>query len=185
MPTNKTNNFRLFEQEKERTNPMVATLADRLIEIRKKNIAASMSDFEGSAHKLQKVKTVNGVDFIDDARSTNINAVWYSLSSMTKPTVLITNLDDVQKISDDLIEKVEEKVKCIVLQGVYNTDVFARFSELQVPVYGEMNMEDAVSQAYYLCERGYAVLFAPGMAGTVGISYREKGEQFQNAVAQL
>lgn len=185
MPTNKTNSFRLFEQEKEHANPMVATLADRLIEIRKKNIASSMSDFEGSAHKLQRVKTVNNVDFIDDARSTNTNSVWYSLQSMTKPTILITNINEVSKVTDDLMDIISEKVKAVVLQGVYNMDVYNCFSDLQIPVYAEMSMEDAVSQAFYACDRGYVVLFAPGMAGTTGISYREKGEQFQNAVAQL
>ncbi len=185
MPTNKTNSFRLFEQERDRSNPMVATLADRLIEIRKKNIAASLSDFEGSAHKLQKVKTLQRVDFVDDARSTNPNSVWFSLQSMTKPTVWITNIDKVENITDELLEEVGEKVKCVVMQGVYNTDVYDRFAELGLPVYVEMNMEDAVSQAFYACDGGYTVLFAPGAAATQGLSYREKGQQFQNAVAQL
>ncbi|MBP5206506.1 MAG: hypothetical protein J6Z44_06935, partial [Bacteroidales bacterium] len=75
MASSKNNSFRLFEQEREYANPMVATLANRLIDIRKKDLAASLSDFEVSAHKLQKVKTLNQNDFIDDARSTNTNSV--------------------------------------------------------------------------------------------------------------
>ena len=46
MPTQKTNSFSLFEREREKDNPMVATLASRLVNIRKKNIAASLSDFD-------------------------------------------------------------------------------------------------------------------------------------------
>jgi UDP-N-acetylmuramoylalanine--D-glutamate ligase len=185
MASSKNNSFRLFEQEREYANPMVATLANRLIDIRKKDLAASLSDFEGSAHKLQKVKTLNQIDFIDDARSTNTNSVWYSLQSMTKPVIWISNVDNAEKITNDLMDQIGEKVKCVVLQGVYNTDVYDRLAELGIPVYVEMNMEDAVSQAYYACDKGYAVLYAPGAAGTNGISYREKGDQFQNAVAQL
>ena len=63
MPTQKTNSFSLFEREREKDNPMVATWASRLVNIRKKNIAASLSDFEGSSHKLERVKTINTIDF--------------------------------------------------------------------------------------------------------------------------
>jgi UDP-N-acetylmuramoylalanine-D-glutamate ligase len=104
---------------------------------------------------------------------------------MTKPVIWISNVDNAEKITNDLMDQIGEKVKCVVLQGVYNTDVYDRLAELGIPVYVEMNMEDAVSQAYYACDKGYAVLYAPGVAGTNGISYREKGDQFQNAVAQL
>lgn len=185
MPTNKTNNFRMFEQEREHANPMVATLSAHLINIRQKNIAASLSDFEGSSHKLETVKTINNVDFIDDSRSTNTNAVWYSIQSMKKPTIWITNIDSVDKISDALMEVVREKVKAVVVQGVYNSEVYEHLASLGIPVMVEMNLEDAVCQAYYACDKGYAVLFSPGVNGTASQTYRERGDKFQEAVAQL
>lgn len=185
MPTNKTNNFTLFEQERETANPMVATLASRLVNIRKKNIAASLSDFEGSSHKLERVKTINNISFIDDSRSTNITAVWYALQSMTKPTVWITNLDNVENFTEDLEKLIGEKVKAIVLQGVYNTEVYGYLTSFGIPVYVEMNIEDAVRQAYYACDSNYAVLFSPGVNGTAQQTYRERGDKFQEAVGQL
>lgn len=175
----------MFELEKERANPMVATISQHLINIRKKNIASSLSDFEGSAHKLEHVKTLNNIDFIDDARSTNINSVWYSIQSMKKPTVWITNINDVHKISDDLMSVIAEKVKVIVLQGVYNSEVYESLASLEIPVIVEISLEDAVRQAFYASDKGYVVLFAPGVAGTTNQTYREKGEKFQEAVAQL
>lgn len=185
MPTNKTNNFNLFEKEREYANPMVATITERLVNIRKKNIAASLSDFEGSAHKLEHVKTLNQIDFIDDARSVNANSVWFALQSMTKPTVWINNISSVERITDDIMEVAKEKVKAIVMQGVYNTEVYDYFSALGVPVFVEMNLEDAVSQAFYACDNGYAVLYSPGEKGMMQESYRERGEKFQEAVGQL
>lgn len=185
MPTNKTNNFRMFDQERERANPMVATLSQHLINIRKKNIAASLSDFEGSGHKLEHIKTINNVDFIDDSRSTNVNAVWYALQSMKKPTVWITNIDDVEKITDSLRDVISEHVKAIVLLGVYNSELYQELASLDIPVMVEMGLEDAVRQAFYACDKGYAVLFSPGVNGTPNQTYREKGDKFQEAVAQL
>ena len=185
MPTNKTNNFNLFEKEREYANPMVASITDHLVNLRKKNIAASLSDFEGSAHKLEHVKTLRRVDFIDDARSVNANSVWFALQSMTKPTIWINNISSPDRITDDVMDLVQEKVKAIVLQGVYNTDVYDRFSSLGIPVFVEMNLEDAVSQAFYAAEGGYAVLYSPGEKSLSQDSYRERGEKFQEAVGQL
>ncbi len=185
MATNKTNSFSLFEQEQERANPMVASITSHLVSIRKKNIAASLSDFEGSAHKLEHVKTLNGIEFINDARSTNITSVWFALQNMTKPVVWIMNIDDTEKVTDDLVDTIREKVKCIVMQGVYNTEGYNFFASLDIPVFVEMNMEDAVRQAYYAGDNGYAVLFSPGVNGNAQMTYRERGNRFKSAVGQL
>ena len=185
MSTKKTNSFRLFEQARETSNPRVGTLSEQLIRLRQKNIAESLSDFEGSAHKLEHVKSFAGVDFIDDARSTNANAVWYSLQSMTRPTVWITNIDTPEVLNDDILAEVREKVKEVVLQGVYNIDVYQKIAELEVPVMMTMSMEDAVNHAFYACRRGDAVLYAPGIHGNSQITYRERGDRFKASVAQL
>lgn len=185
MPTNRSNNFSLFEQERERANPMVANLTNHLVNIRKKNIAASLSDFEGSAHKLEYVKSIKNVDFIDDSRSTNVTSVWYALQSMTKPTIWITSIDKVALINEDLEKQILEKVKAIVLQGVYNTETKEYFRSLNIPVHSLMNIEDAVSQAFYASESGYVVLFSPGVNGTAQMTYRERGDKFKESVGQL
>jgi len=184
MATNKSNSFNLFEQEREKANPLVATLNSRLVNLRKKNIAESMSDFAGNAHKLEHVKTISSIEFIDDSNSKNANAVWYSLSSMTKPTIWIASIDKADAITDALLEEASDKVKAIVLQGVYSAEVYERLASLEVPIYIEMNIEDAVRQAFYACEKNYVVLFSPG-ADSTSLTYRERGRKFQEAVAQL
>lgn len=182
--SNKSNSFSLFEQEREKANPLVATLNSRLVNLRKKNIADSMSDFAGNAHKLEHIKTINSIEFIDDAYSKNANAVWFSLSSMSKPTVWIACIDSVESLTDSLMNEVSEKVKAIVLQGVYNADVYNHLTSLEIPVFIEMNIEDAVRQAFYACDKNYTVLYSPGNDNS-NIPYREKGRKFQEAVAQL
>lgn len=184
MPTNRTNNFKLFEQEREKTNPLVATLANRLVNIRNKNIAESLSDFGGISHKLENFKTINTIDFIDDASSKNANAAWFSIQSMSKPTVWITCIDKVESLTDALMNQVAEKVKAIVLQGVYNADVYDYLSELNIPIFIEMNIEDAVRQAFYACDKNYVVLYSPGNSSNA-VTYRERGRKFQEAVGQL
>ena len=185
MPTKKTNSFRLFEQARETANPRVGTLSEQLIKLRQRNIAESLADFEGNAHKLEHVKSFSGVDFVDDARSTTANAVWYSLQSRTKPTVWITNIDTLDALTDDVLTEVKLKVKEVVLQGVYNIDVYQKLAELGVPVMMTMSMEDAVNHAFYSCQKGDMVLYAPGIHGNGQVTYRERGDRFKAAVAQL
>ena len=185
MPTKKNNSFRLFEQARETSHPRVGTLSDQLIRLRQKNIAESLSDFEGSAHKLEHIKSFSGVDFVDDARSNTSNAVWFSLQSMTKPTVWITNIDSPELLTDDILTQVEEKVKEVVLQGVYNIDVYQKIAEKKIPVMMTMSMEDAVNHAFYACQKGDLVLYAPGVHGNGQVTYRERGDRFKAAVAQL
>ena len=185
MPTHKSNSFKAFEAERERSNPMVATLASRLVDIRKRNIAECLSDIEGSAHKLELVKTFNGIDFIDDAHANNVNAVWLSLDNMTKPCIWINQINDPDLITDELKKIMSEKVKAVILQSVYNREVYVRFAETGIPIFTEMNMEDAVRQAFYACEKNYAVLYSPGVKGPNQMTIREMGAKFQAAVAQL
>ncbi|MBR4134897.1 MAG: hypothetical protein IKU03_00580 [Bacteroidales bacterium] len=181
MANNKTNNFKIFELEQEFNNPMVASVNERLIEIRKRNIAQQLAAFQGCGHKLEQVKTLSGIEFIDDASSTNPDATWFSLQRMNKPTVWITNISNVSNMSDDLLKAVYEKVKFIIIQGVYNSDVYDLMADLEIPYSVEMNMEDAVRQAFYASEKGYTVLYSPCAEGTA----EERGRNFQNAVAQL
>lgn len=181
MASNKSNNFKIFELEQEFNNSMVATVNDRLIEIRKRNIAQQLSAFQGCGHKLEQVKMLNGIEFIDDASSTNPDATWFALQRMNKPTVWITNISDISNMSDDLLKAVYEKVKFIVLQGVYNSEVYEFISDLDIPTSVEMNMEDAVRQAFYASEKGYTVLYSPCANGAAD----ERGRDFKFAVAQL
>ena len=181
MPTKKNNSFRLFEQARETANPRVGTLSEQLIKLRQRNIAESLADFEGNAHKLEHVKSFSGVDFVDDARSTTANAVWYSLQSMTKPTVWITNIDTLDALTEDVLTEVKSIVKEVVLQAGGDQ----RLAELGVPVTMTMSMEDAVNHAFYSCQKGDMILYAPGIHGNGQITYRERGDRFKAAVAQL
>ena len=177
--------FNMFEK-KNKVGDMAATLAETLIQARNESLRESLSDFENSEHKLEFVKTIGGIDFINDSRSTNINSVWFALESMTKPTTWIMNIAQLESITVDLLDIINEKVKLIVIQGVYNSAIYDFFSGLHKKVVFSMNLEDAVRSAYYSSQPGNAILFSPGTVSAGAYrTYRERGEKFKDAVAQL
>jgi len=163
-----------------------ATLSQNLIRLRSESLQESLSDFENSEHKLELVKNIEGVDFINDSRATNPNAVWFALESMTQPVTWITNMNSVDLITADLRQLIQEKVKIIVVQGVYSSSLEDFFKRMNKDVYMVMNLEDAVRTAFYASSSDETVLFSPGVV-SAGMyrTYRERGEKFKEAVAQL
>lgn len=162
------------------------TLSQNLIRLRNESLQESLSDFENSEHKLEFVKNKEGVDFINDSRATNANAVWFALESMTQPVIWITNMSGVEWITEDLKQLVQEKVKIVVIQGVYNSTLEDFFKRMNKDVYMVMNLEDAVRTAFYASSSEETILFSPGVV-SAGMyrTYRERGEKFKEAVAQL
>jgi len=163
-----------------------ATLSQNLIRLRSESLVETLSDFENSEHKLEFVKTIEGVDFINDSRATNANAVWFAMENLPRSIIWITNMNNVELINEDLRQIIQEKVKIIVIQGVYNTALEDFFKKMNKDVYTVMSLEDAVRTAFYAGSSDETVLFSPGVV-SAGMyrTYRERGEKFKEAVAQL
>lgn len=176
----------MYQYDKETSSSMAAGLNKNLVNIRNQNLKKVLAEFEGGGHKLEYVKSIKDVDFIDDSCSTTANAVWYALESMHRPVTWIMNISDLDVITESLLECIEEKVKKIVIQGVYNSEIIDFFTGLGKEVFFAMNLEDAVRSAFYACDQGDVILFSPG-APSDGFypTYKERGDKFQDAIAQL
>ncbi len=185
MGANKNMGYNIFPSTDNHTS-MAAALAGKLLKARNESLNESMSDFEGSANHLEKVKSIEGIEFINDSRSTSVNAAWFALESMSKPTTWIMSINDREAISDELIEIIKEKVHHVIVLGVFNPEISELMEDLGKTVDFSANLEEAVRAAFYASAFGDAVLFAPGTT-SFGMyrTYRERGEKFKEAVAQL
>ena len=70
-------------------NSLASTIAAKIMDIHDEKIRASLKNFAGVEHRLEKVARVRGVDYINDSKATNVNSCWYALQSMRTPVVLI------------------------------------------------------------------------------------------------
>ncbi len=181
---NKDKNFTVQPQTERATERL--TFAEKLIRTRKKNLIESLSDFENSEHRLESVRRLNHIDFINDSRATNINSVWFSLESMTKPTTWISMLTEVEDYTPALIEAITKSVRNVVAFTSYNQALKDFFDGLQIQIYFCRTMEDAVTIAYYASEEGDNVLFSPGTTAIDSfVTYRDRGNDFKRKVSQL
>lgn len=178
---------RLTLQGKHNTkNTMAAALAAKLLKVRNNDLKESLSNFEGAEHRLENVQKVNGVQFINDSKATNVNATFYALECMDKPTVWIVGGVDKGNDYNDLLPLVREKVKAIVCLGLENEKIIQSFSNVVENIIETAGAEEAAKVAYKLAHRGDVVLLSPACASfDLFENYEDRGRQFKNAVRSL
>ncbi len=167
-------------------NTMAASLAATLLKVRKDTIRESMEDFEGAPHRLEKVLTIRGVQFINDSKATNINATYYALDTMRKATVWIVGGEDKGNDYMELMPLVREKVKAIVCLGVDNSKIIETYQNVMPIIVETRGAEEAVKVAYKLADKGDNVLLSPACASfDLFKNYEDRGNQFKEAILKL
>ena len=167
-------------------NAMAATSVAQLLNIRKQTIRESLASFQGVPHRLEKVSKIQGVQYINDSKATNVNATFFALESMSQPTVWIVGGVDKGNDYTELFSLVREKVKAIICLGTDNTKIIKHFEGLVDFIYETGSMDQAVSTASQLAEAGDTVLLAPACASfDLFKNYEDRGDQFKQAVLKL
>ena len=167
-------------------NSLAAGISANLAGIEKEYIRRALSDFKGVEHRLEKVATVRGVEFINDSKATNVNSCWYALESMRTKVILILGGKDKGNDYSEIEELVKEKVNAIICLGVDNSKLHA-FFEGKVPhIEDASSMKEAVDKAFACAQTGETVLLSPCCASfDLFKSYEDRGEQFKECVRNL
>ncbi len=167
-------------------NSMAASLATRIVDVRKEIIRESLQDFQNIEHRLEFIATINGIEFINDSKATNVNSTWYALESMQKPVVWICGGQDKGNDYNELFDLVKEKVKAIICLGKDNKKIVAAFKDAVELIVETDNANDAVAASYKIGKKGDVVLLSPACASfDLFQNYEDRGMQFKRAVKGL
>ncbi|PKR79837.1 UDP-N-acetylmuramoyl-L-alanine--D-glutamate ligase [Brumimicrobium salinarum] len=167
-------------------NSLVAGITGKLVGIRKESIRESLSDFTNVEHRLEFVAKVNGIEFINDSKATNINATWFALESMNNPTVWVVGGVDKGNDYEELLPLVQEKVKAIICLGKDNSKIIEAFADVVDTIVETQSPVDAVGYGYQLAKKDDTVLLSPACASfDLFENYEDRGQQFKNAVRSL
>lgn len=167
-------------------NSMAAGIAGKLSKIKNDFIKQSLMDFEAVEHRLEFVLKINGINFINDSKATNVNSVYYALESMKTPVVWIVGGTDKGNDYSELIPFVQRKVKAIVCLGVDNKKIIDTFQDIVSNIVETKCMKDAVNAAYSLGSKGDSVLLSPACASfDLFKNYEDRGNQFKEEVRKL
>lgn len=167
-------------------NSLAAGISANLVGIEKEVIRESLRDFQGVEHRLEKVRVVHGVQYINDSKATNVNSCWYAMQSMTTPTVLILGGKDKGNDYNEIKELVQEKCSALVYMGLHNEKLHDFFDGMGKPVRDVQSMADAVAACAELAKEGDTVLLSPCCASfDLFKSYEDRGKQFKDCVNNL
>jgi UDP-N-acetylmuramoylalanine--D-glutamate ligase len=188
----KTNQFTMYTNElslkgrHNAYNSMAAGIIGQVLNIRKETIRESLMDFQNVEHRLEKVATIGGVEFINDSKATNVNSTWYALESMEKNTIWIAGGVDKGNDYSILKEMVKEKVRIIVCMGLDNRKIHEAFGADVDMIVNTSSSKEAVHVAHKLAKPGEVVLLSPACASfDLFKNYEDRGRQFKNAVREL
>lgn len=167
-------------------NSMAAAIIGQALNIRKETIRESLMDFQNVEHRLEKVATIGGVEFINDSKATNVNSAWYALESMEKETIWIAGGVDKGNDYSLLKEMIKEKVRIIVCLGLDNRKIHEAFATDVDMIVNTSSAKEAVHVAHKLAKPGEVVLLSPACASfDLFKNYEDRGRQFKNAVREL
>ncbi|MBR5592511.1 MAG: UDP-N-acetylmuramoyl-L-alanine--D-glutamate ligase [Bacteroidaceae bacterium] len=167
-------------------NSMAAGISANVAGIRKETIREALSTFAGVEHRLEKVATIDGVEYINDSKATNVNSCWYALQSMKKKTILILGGKDKGNDYNEIAGLVKEKCCGLVFLGADNSKLLEFFKEFGLPIADTHSIEECVREAHRMAKSGETVLLSPCCASfDLFKSYEDRGRQFKNLVCKL
>ncbi|MFN3597337.1 MAG: UDP-N-acetylmuramoyl-L-alanine--D-glutamate ligase [Rubricoccaceae bacterium] len=167
-------------------NSLAAAVVGRAMEIQSDVVRESLTSFEGVPHRLEHVRTVGGVAFVNDSKATNVNAVWYALESFPGRLVLIAGGRDKGNDYAPLRRLVEEKVVGLVGLGESGDKVLAELGPHAGQTARAHSMEEAIQFARLMAEPGDTVLLSPACASfDLFQNYEDRGDTFKRLVMAL
>jgi UDP-N-acetylmuramoylalanine--D-glutamate ligase len=135
---------------------------------------------------LEKVARVKGVEYINDSKATNVNSTWYALQSMKTPVVLILGGTDKGNDYNSIESLIKSKCRALIFLGVDNAKLHTFFDGKVGQTTDARSMQEAVSQAYDIAEKGDTVLLSPCCASfDLFKNYEDRGTQFKKYVRNL
>lgn len=166
-------------------NVMAAILGALVIDTPPVAIQEGIDGFKGLPHRIELIDTIGGVAFYNDSKATNIDAAIKSITSFSRPVLLIAG--GRHKGSDylPLVDAAEGRVKGAVFMGESSTLLATAFNG-KIPWSEVRSMDDAVNRAYDRAREGDVVLLAPACSSfDMFRNYQHRGMAFQEAVRRL
>ncbi len=166
-------------------NVLAAIAATLPLELSPECCRSAVEGFPKSEHRLEKVREIDGVLYVNDTKSTNIGALERSLSSFNRPIILIAGGRGKKSSYRNLRSLVEMKVRAMITIGEDGPQLEEALGDI-VPTRSAGTLPEAVREAAEIAEPGDCVLLAPACSSfDMFSSYGHRGKVFKEAVEKL
>ena len=164
-------------------NTMAAVSAAYLAKVSDTKIREGLKTFKNAPHRLESIATINGIEFVNDSKATNVDSVVYALGSYDKPLIWIAGGIDKGNDYNLIKSEVEKKVKTLICLGTDNEKLKKFFGKVVPKIIETQSVKELVTLALQSAEKGDVVLLSPACASfDLFKNYEDRGNQFREAV---
>lgn len=167
-------------------NALAAFALCRAVGLPAAPLAEALRQFRGLPHRVEWVAAINGIDFYDDSKGTNVGATEAALRGMDRKVVLIAGGDGKGQDFGPLKDAVAQHARAVVQIGRDGALIAAALDGAGVPVLRAESMQDAVRAAFAAAQPGDVVLLSPACASfDMFNNYAHRAQVFIDAVRAL
>jgi len=152
-------------------------------------IRYTLQSFTGVEHRIERVRVLRGITYINDSKGTNVESTIKAVQSMKTPTVIILGGYDKHTDFRPLCKEVvaSAQIDYVVLIGQTAKQLQKSLEEVGFTrIVRAYSMEDAILKSQKLAVSGGNVLLSPACASfDMFQDYEHRGETFKKAVNQL
>ncbi|SHO61479.1 UDP-N-acetylmuramoyl-L-alanine--D-glutamate ligase [Algoriphagus zhangzhouensis] len=167
-------------------NTLFASTAAVLAGVNEGQLLEGLKTFKNAPHRMEPVGEINGVNFINDSKGTNVEATYYALGSFQNPLIWIAGGVDKGNDYSVLLPETNGKVKALICLGKDNEKLKKAFSGSISEIRETQKIAEAVRWGLDMGEAGDTVLLSPACASfDLFKNYEDRGNQFRSAVQGL
>ncbi|MFY0599136.1 MAG: UDP-N-acetylmuramoyl-L-alanine--D-glutamate ligase [Cyclobacteriaceae bacterium] len=164
-------------------NSMSAVLCSLWLDVSIESILKGLKSFINAPHRLELVRKIDGIKFINDSKATNVDSVFFALDGIKENIIWIAGGVDKGNDYSQIKSLVEDKVKGLVCLGVDNEQLKTSFADAVDNIVETYSAEKAVQRAFELASKGDVILLSPACASfDLFKNYEDRGDQFKAAV---
>lgn len=166
-------------------NAMAASAMALLAGCSPDSVSAALREFPGLEHRLELVRELDGVRYINDSKGTNVGAVEKSLESFDSPVILIAGGRDKAGDFAALRDLVAARVRGLVLIGEAAGKIRYALGDVTHTVLAA-DLREAVTISRSIAKAGDVVLLSPACASfDMFRDFEDRGRQFKQIVTEL
>ena len=166
-------------------NSLAAVIAANAMGVSNASLKQALMSFQGVNHRLEFVRNLNGIKFINDSKATNVNSAIYALDTYSEPIVWIAGGRGDNNDYSQLDDLVLSKVKKIVCIGEEAEAIYNHFSSMKPSVICQ-TFPEAIWEAFESAESGDVVLFSPACKSfDMFNNFEHRGDVFKEIVNKL
>lgn len=169
-------------------NALACICAAALCGIPTEEIAKGLKSFKGIRHRIEKIGELNGVQYVNDSKATNVDATIKALDGMSGEVILLAGGKDKGYDYDFLFRKIKEKnVASVIVYGENRLKLLASATKCE---YENVTVcpffDTAVLFSFVTAKKGQTVLLSPASSSFDAFSgYEERGERFAMLVREM